>query len=162
MKKLLLVTCLFFISFTAFSQENTIKNRIDNFDSITAPVFADSIAYSAKTPYEFLKRQTTRSRNELIYVYIPSNLTDQERKDQLDLNCDKCMRVNFDVYAQRLVFRNVQGSFLDLYPTWQREFFAEATPEQTIDDIKFRMVFKGNKTLFAFREEHDYWEIRNY
>lgn len=174
MKNLLLITCLFFLSFLANAQDNTIKNKIDNFDSITAPVFADSIAYSAKTPYVFLKLQKNTVRNEFTYIYIPSNLTAQERKDQMDFGCDKCMRVNFDVYydgankdleikgKQRLIFRNVRGSFLDLYPTWKREFFKEGTPEQVVDDLNYRMVWKGNKTLFAFRKENDFWEIRNY
>jgi hypothetical protein len=174
MKKLLLITCLFLLSLTSNAQENTVKTKIDNFDSITAPIFADSIAFSAKTPYTFLKLQKNVRQHQYTYLYIPSNLTEQERKDQLDFNCDKCMRVNFNVYytganedleiqgTQRLVFDTVNGSFLDLYPTWSREFYADATKQDVLDDLNFRIVYKGNLRLYSFEKGNNSWTIRNY
>ncbi|MGJ5643224.1 hypothetical protein [Formosa sp. S-31] len=134
-----------------------VSNKVNKLDSLTARAFADGIASAAATDYDFLTVKTID--NNSVYYYIPSELTPEEILDQKQMGCDKCMRVIFNVYydgadkdleikgKQRLVFREVVGKFLDLYPTWNREFLPSATPELIKDSFKYRVVQNRNLDL---------------
>lgn len=151
-----------------------IKERISKLDSITARSFADSIAYYAKTEYLFYKVKVWDNRNLYQYLYIPSGLTKEEEQEQIEFGCSKCMRVEFKLYFEGanedleieglpyLVFQEVRGKFLDLYPTWKREFLPSATEEQVLGNFRYRIIYKGNNRLFEFSKYNGVWKIRNY
>jgi len=163
-----------------YSHLQKIKDKINNLDTITARIFSDSIAYSAKTPFEFFKLKKYKKHNDkyirnFIYYYIPTNLTVEEDKENREFSCDKCMKVYFNVYydgansdleiegIQKLKFQQVYGSFLDLFPTWKREFLPTVNKDKVLDDFKFRDV-KNRKLGINVRisKQNGIWQIYNW
>lgn len=169
MKKLLFITLLLVTYVTTAQKKGKLSKeqyieinyKISNFDSITARSFADKIATSAKTEYKFIelkivKQSSNKSKDRtFVYRYIPVNLypDDFEKTGEYDCNYS-CMDVEFNVVydganedleekgTKRLVFHLVTGKFLDIFPTWEREFLSTATKEKVLD---YEDRYVGNK-----------------
>lgn len=146
--------------------------KINNLDSISARTFANEIAESSKTGYEFFKLKKREKYNQYIYYYIQKGLNQEEKEEQRQNGCDKCINVVFNVYydgankdleiegKQRLRFDYINGSFLDLFPTWKREFDPEATHESIMNGEN-DIVRNGNVRVYQFVKFNGVWEIRN-
>lgn len=162
----------FLLLCTSFTFQAQDTYKANDLDSITARQFANTIVASAKTQYEFLKLKKRAKRQTLTYYYIDASLSPEEKAEQKEMGCRDCMKINFKTYtvganadmqepgASKIKFINVSGSFLDLFPTWQREFLQTATKENVLN-YKDRAVKKDGFSLFRFSKINGIWEIRN-
>ena len=180
MKKLLLITFLFTINLTqaqdgySLSDETykEIRTKVIGLDSLETKTFADNLASSAKTDFVFYKAKF--NDNDLRYFYRRMDLTPEEQKKQEMLGCVRCMVIYFHKYyegsnedlgiegAPKFRFNLVIGSYLDLFPTWKREFLPSAIKEEALDNFKYLRVesveMHLNVTLAKFS---GVWELRN-
>lgn len=151
-----------------------IRNRMSNFNEQSAKEFADKIAQTAKTNYEYYKQKSRPKHNSLAFYYLKSNLTAEQLQDIKDFGCNQnCFKVYFDVYykganedleikgTKKIIFSNVSGKFLDLFPTWNREFIQSSTKEGILD-YKKKTIYNGNIAVARFQKMQGIWIIRYY
>ncbi|MDB0603172.1 hypothetical protein PL373_18975 [Tenacibaculum maritimum] len=181
MKKLLFIIALLTTTIIvgqneSFKNIEKLREKLNNFDSITARKFADNIAYSTKTKYKFYKVKNHKKSNIISYYYLKTELTKEQLGDIKDFGCNgNCLIVYFDVYyeganidlelkeTKKIVFSNVGGKYLDVFPTWKREFFPTTTKEEALKSHKKRTLYKGNSAVARFqRQQGNFWTIRYY
>jgi len=182
MKKLLLLTLI--LTFGIIQAQDgynlsdetykEIKKKVNHLDSISARMFADEIVKSVNTEYTFLKVLKYPKRKIYSYYYIPSSIYDSDYKEQMNYGCEACFVVHFNVFydgsnedleiegTQRFRFHFVGGSYLELFPTWKREFLPSAIKEEALDNFRYRDVV--NRTLgvnVSLSKHSGVWELRN-
>ena len=180
MKKLLLITLLFTFGIIqaqdgySLSDETykEIRTKVMGLDSLETKTFADNLASSAKTKFVYYKAKM--NDNQLRYYYRRMDLSPEEQKEQELFGCVRCMVVYFNKYYKgsnfdleiegipMFSFNFVSGSYLDLFPTWKREFLPAAIKEEALDNFRYRDVI--NKTLnvnVTLSDPTGFWILRN-
>ena len=138
-----------------------IKAKVSQLSESSARSFADGIANSAPTQYVWYK--TKKGDKYVRYYYSRTDLSEKEQKDQEDFGCSKCFIVDFILYPQGLQFDQVNGSFEDLFPTWQREFLNSATKANFNESFKYRDVNNRKVgTDIRFARAGGLWQIYNW
>ena len=156
------------------SEVQEIMRKINNLDSLSARQFADEIAFSAKTRFQFYELKTYKKGRILRYNYINMDLSEDQQQKIETYGCDQnCLTVEFKVYYEggnpdleiigekKIAFSEV-GSFrfLDIFPTWKREFYPNATKENAAN-FKNNHVYLANTGVFRFQKFNNFWTIRN-
>ena len=147
MKQLLLTFALLITAF-ASAQDGykltpetyaAIEQKVNQMNESSARSFADKVAGTAPTEYVFMRTEKTDD-GFYKYYYSRTDLTAEEKKDQEDFGCERCLIVYFKTVNGAIQFDHVFGSFEDLFPTWQREFLTTATVQNAKDSFKYREV----------------------
>ncbi|MGV8814762.1 MAG: hypothetical protein ACOH2D_11700 [Gelidibacter sp.] len=170
MKRILLtLSLLFTLSITAQDGYNltdeayqAINNKVNKLDSINARNYADIIANSSLISYEHYKTKTRPKSNSASYYYIQSELTTEERQEQLSNGCSKCVTVNFSLYGDSYSFQEVYGSFEYLFDIWKSQFLDSSTADN-IESFKYRTV--QNKAIgvdVRMSNANGNWNIYNW
>ena len=169
-KALLFVLMLSCFSMTAQtpseSEVQEIIHKINNLDSLSARQFADKIALSAKTDFQFYELRSLKKGRILRYNYIKMDLSEDQQQEIKHYGCNQnCLSVEFEVFellgSKKAAFSKV-GSFMfsDIFPTWKREFSSNST-EEDILNFKNNNIYLGNKGVFRFQKFNNFWTIRN-
>ena len=179
MKKALLISLLFsFFSLTAQtpseSEVQVIMQKINNLDSLSARQFADEIAFSTKTRFQFYELKTYKKGRILKYNYINMDLSEDQQQKIETYGCDQnCLTVEFKVYYEggnpdleiigekKIAFSKV-GSFrfLDIFPTWKRVFYKNSTEEDVLS-FKNNHIYLANTGVFRFQKFNNFWTLKN-
>lgn len=143
------------------------------FNSTTeARVFADSLIALSSDKHTFLKDKIDEKKYNFRIWYIPENLTVDEVAQQKDNGCEKCAKIDFtiqhiganaDLKQAGIIkyrFTNFSGTYLTVYPAWQRYFNAEADIEKTnMDYFKTNAAFDNG---IRIQKHMNSWRIFNY
>jgi hypothetical protein len=139
--------------------------------------FADEIANSGKTKWEFLKITENEKigycRVKYIDPSVPADLKEKITKGSEV--CEKCFEVNFVLYfegenkdleikgVKQYRFREVTGKYLDLFSTWQRVFKTNATLETALSDYSLlELKHRAVGVNYWFRKNETTWTISNH
>lgn len=158
MKKLLLIPLLL-LSVLSFAQDGykltpeqykEISNKLIQLDSISAKIFSDRIAETAKT--SLVLENIRSNKRALIFYYSPEGLTPEEKEKQEVKGCEACLKIIFLKYekggnkdlqikgTEYLKFSEAAGLYLDLFPTWEREFLPGAEPAAALEKFEQREI----------------------
>ncbi len=154
-------------------QYKEITNMISQLDSISAKTFSDKIAATAKTSLA-LENIKSNSRT-VIFYYSPEGMAPEEKEKQETRGCESCLKVVFLKYEiggskdlqtkgeQFLKFSEASGLYLDLFPTWEREFLSGADPEAALESFRQREVKSREYNCnISIQKTSSIWKIYNW
>lgn len=140
--------------------------------------FAENVATTGKTKWEFLKVTENIKARAFTVIYIAASATAEEKaiaNKSSDFGTQKHLDVIFTVYyegenlaleiagTKKLKFNKVQSKYLDLFPVWKKVFRPDAELEKTVDDFKSQeLVNRREKINFKLKGEDDQWYITNW
>lgn len=125
-----------------------------------ANTFAKELATNSKTAWELESAKENTNGNYYIVNYAAG---------------DKTFKIIYNVYhkgenkaleipgVKTYKFYEVWGSYLDLFPTWQKVFRPDANLEKTVDDYNSQeLINRGENINFKLKGSDDQWHIRNW
>lgn len=174
MKKLLLLIALLFGLFIQAQNQEIISKMIESKTIEDIKVVANDIVSKSKNKYDFYKivRLSGGSDENYQYViYTKEGMTDAEKKELTSNSYANCLIVRFKEWNKgenpdleikgELVyyFKDVSGTYLELFDFWKTTFYPLAIKEQLLDDYKMQ-EYRINKDLkYKFRKSQDIWTI---
>jgi hypothetical protein len=161
---------------TLSSAQNITPEQLNQMTVEAARGFADQLANSGKTKWEYLYQAENSQGKYFSVKYVNSSLSAEDKEHARKKEwCDSCLTVTFVVYhdgenrdleipgVKTYKFYEVYGKYLDLFPTWKQVFRPDADLEKTIDDYDSQELISRPKGIkFKFRKEQDIWQIRNW
>lgn len=176
MKKIITLL-LALLPFVISAQDNDIISKMTKSKSIEDLRFiSDKIASQTKTKFIFFKQgeRKSPSQTDIVFYYIPDNLTPDELNEFSRETKEKCLVILFgsmyegenkdlEVKGQLVYFfRNVSGKYLDIYPFWTSTFYPNSTKEQILEDYKLK-EYRVNKDLkYTLSKTDDIWSIEKW
>ncbi|AOW08729.1 hypothetical protein [Flavobacterium gilvum] len=149
---------------------------LEKLDQNAVRAFADQVANSGKTKWEFVKTIEDEKKGYCSVKYIDSSIpSDLKEKIIKGIeSCDKCLYVDFGLYFEgenkdleikgikKYRFRDVSGKYLDLFPTWQKTFRPDVQLEQTLNDYNNReLVHKAVGIRYKLEKQGEIWTLTN-
>jgi len=145
---------------TSFIQAQFKPQELKNLTQDQANAFAKELATNSKTPWEFTKAAENTNGNYYIVNYAAG---------------DKTFKIIYNVYhegenkaleiagVKTYKFYEVWGSYLDLFPTWQKVFRPDVELEKTVDDYKSQELINRPENInFKLKGSDDQWHITNW
>jgi hypothetical protein len=145
---------------TSFIQAQFKPEQLKALTQDQANDFAKEIATNAKTQWAFVEAKENTKGDYYVASYGSG---------------EKTFKIIFKVYFEgqnkaleipgikTYRFYEVRGSYLDLFPTWQKVFRPDATLEKTVDDINSQeLINRPAHINFKLKGSDDQWHITNW
>lgn len=174
MKKLLLLIALLFGFFIQAQNQDIIGKMVESKTIEDIKLVANDIVSKSNHKYDFYKivrRSGGSDENYQYVIYTKEGMSDDEKKEIASNGYANCMIVKFKEWLKgenkdlelkgELVyyFKEVSGTYLELFEFWKNTFYPLATKEQLLDDYKMQ-EYRVNKDLkYKFRKDQDTWTI---
>ncbi|AWG26291.1 hypothetical protein [Flavobacterium kingsejongi] len=167
MKKLF-VLLLFFMPMVSQAQDYDFITPLHKSNAEKARTIADLIAGNARTKYVFNKVLTDPKTQQASFLYYPENVTEAQIKSK---KATKLLRVDFWAKENpespgEVVFRfkEATGSYMDLFPTWQRYFNMMADENNLPFDYNGKGLVDFTKKIEFRFQKADFsseWKLTN-
>lgn len=174
MKKILLLIALLFGLIVQAQNLEVINKMMESKTIEDIKIVANDIVSKSKNKYDFYKivRRTGGADENYQYViYTKEGMTDTEKKELTSNGYANCLIVRFKEWNKGenpdletkgdlvYYFKDISGTYLELFEFWKTTFYPLATREQVLDDYKMQ-EYRINKDLkYKFRKSQDTWTI---
>lgn len=174
MKKLLLFITLLFGLFVQAQNQDIINKMTESKTIEDIKIVANDIVSKSNNKYDFYKIASLSGGSDEKYqyvIYTKEGMTDLEKKELSANRYANCLVVKFKEWQKgenkdlevkgELVyyFKEVSGTYLELFNFWKTTFYPIATKELLLDDYKMQ-EYRVNKDLkYKFRKSQDIWTI---
>lgn len=151
---------------------------LSKLDESGAREFAENVATTGKTKWEFLKVTENVKARSYIVIYIDASATEEIKavaKKSNEYNDKAHLEVYFTVYyegenialevagTKKFKFNKVRSKYLDLFPVWKKVFRPDAELEKTVDDFNSQELRRvPEKINFKLKESGGEWNITNW
>lgn len=174
MKKLILLVAFLFGFFVQAQNQDIINKMTESKTIEDIKTVADDIASKSNHKFDFYKIKSLSGGSDEKFqyvIYTKEGMTDAEKKELSANRYANCLVVKFKEWQKgenkdlevkgELVyfFKEVSGSYLELFEFWKTTFYPLAIKEQLLDDYKMQ-EFRVNKDLkYKFKKDYDIWTI---
>lgn len=170
MKKLLLLIALLLGVFTQ-AQNIELLHQANKGSLEFARKFSDEIVSSAKTKFTYFDSVDSKHLGTTTLIYIKDGLNDVEKKSveayiyrykitgRYKFRNENCMSFDFKFSNNEYSFDVVEGSFLDLFPFYQKNIEPTATTEKVTGTYSVRKDTDGY--WYNFIRSDGYWYLKN-
>lgn len=161
-----------------FSQDLKYAEQWNELDTLKAKEIANEIMSFRKQPVTLFRKVINEDDRVVRYIYYPNNLSKKEIQEDWKswgYSCQQCETVDFRYYFRgrdndleipgifTLNFSYVSGSYLELYPWWEKHFAPGISKEDLIDkkhNDRYIRSYKPDIDI-RFTKQLDSWDIKN-